>query len=48
MTTTGETEFSDFDHGVCSMEVHGVELDGVVQDVGFVLPFDRRGHHATK
>ena len=26
---------------------HGVVLD-VLQGVGFVLPFDRRGHHATK
>ena len=28
-----------------SADVHGGELDGV-QGVGFVLLFDRRGHHA--
>ena len=38
--TTGKTASADFvDHGV------GLDDD---QGVGFVLPFDRRGHHVTR
>ena len=40
--TTGKTASAD------SVVYHGVELDDGDQGVSFVLPFERRGHYATR